>query len=104
MVWIVAVLLCLALGAAGWIMAVGRALTRLHSDAEQALRQLLRYQAQESLCACAPNAGRTREQVELSQAIYQGVAAAYNRCLKKPVSRIPARLLGYHPMEEEGGV
>lgn len=103
MLWVIVALLCLALGAMGRILTVGRTLARLRTDLEEAQRQLLLYRSMEPICRDTPNARRNREQIELSQTIYHGVAEAYNRYLRKPGSRLTARLLDYHPVEEEGG-
>lgn len=43
---------------------------------------------------------RTAEQVELSQTIYQNVAAEYNRCIACPKNRLMAAILGYRPAPE----
>lgn len=87
-------------GGALWLALSLRDITRCRADLERADKQLSMYLALYSQARDGPEKARTREQVEISQAIYNNVTQAYNLCLEKTQNLLLSHVMGYHNLSE----
>ncbi len=100
--WIAAgSVLCVLAALAVWQIGAARELLQKRDALTLAINQLTLYRLLHSRARDGPELRRTREQLELSQAICRDVTAEYNRCVARPKNRLMARILNCNPVSEE---
>lgn len=89
-----------SIGVVIWLAVSLRYIARCRADLERADKQLAMYMALYSKARDGPEKTQTREQVEISGAIYHNVAQAYNLCLAKPQNLLLSHIMGYRAVSE----
>lgn len=95
-VWI---LICCVAGILIWMVVTLRKLAKCQSELAWAEKQLAVYRAPRTVTLDEQERQRRQAYLEISEETWDHAAAAYNHCLRRPMTRCMARMVGLRRVE-----
>ncbi|MEG1593149.1 MAG: hypothetical protein RR350_01980 [Oscillibacter sp.] len=89
---------CVLLLAIVWLVVSQRRLSRLKNAVTQTDKLFTMHRALSAQARDGPNAQAAARMLESSRNLYHDSVHSYHDALKRPTNRLPALLLGFHPI------
>lgn len=85
-----------------WFVTVYRELDRRRRTLKSLKEQLRMHRTVSARVSNGPDREVAARMLETNRAVYREAVRSYNQLLKKPLNCLPAFLMGFHPVDEQG--